>query len=130
MSVSILIGGNIGCGKSTLLRLLEKRFNFSVFLEPVDKWQNYHGYNALNEYYSNPHVNSFQLIAGQKIFGHDELASKKRCSILERSLFSSRDVFTKIRVIFHVLFSKIIVITIVSQFVQKKYVSSVSLLAV
>lgn len=97
MCACVLVEGNIGSGKSTFLRYLENDFNFKVFLEPLDKWLNFNGFNPLAEYYSNPAINSlaFQIFAAQSLFERDQLAANEKVVILERSIQSSRNVFGK-----------------------------------
>lgn len=97
MLARVLVEGNIGCGKSTLLRHLAENLDYRVFLEPLEKWQNFKGYNALAECNRKPFENSlaFQMLVGHTLFEREQLATNGKVVVLERSLFSSRNVFAR-----------------------------------
>lgn len=62
---TIFIEGNIGAGKSTLLNHLAKYNFIKIHQEPVDKWQNFNGFNLLELSYENPekYASMFQSYA-------------------------------------------------------------------
>jgi deoxyadenosine/deoxycytidine kinase len=91
----IFVEGNIGTGKSTFLNMLSKEYK--VILEPVDEWttnRNSNGKNLLEEFYADPARNAylFQSIAFRSRMKN---IVKQDNAIIERSIFTDRNVFAK-----------------------------------
>ena len=90
----ISIEGAIGVGKSTVLQLLMHLF--PVFLEPIDEWR-----VPLEKFYATEEKNDASIQLQYKIIEtlqmrHESMKScKKPIVLMERSLLSSLEVFTK-----------------------------------
>ena len=90
----ISIEGAIGVGKSTVLQLLMHLFPF--FLEPIDEWR-----VPLEKFYATGQKNVGSIELQYKIIDslqrrHESMKScKKPIVLMERSLLSSLEVFTK-----------------------------------
>ena len=98
---SILLEGNIGSGKSSLLKLLSEIPGVIVFTEPVSDWINVAGFNLLEKFYSNPELYSFtfQIHVFNTLLKrelNDNLHSPPKCRILDRSILSSFNCFSKL----------------------------------
>lgn len=95
---TILVEGNVGSGKTTLLRMIRDRIksdNVKVFIEPIDQWRNFLGFNVLKEYYDNfkGWAMKFQLLALLTI--GDRFNELSEINIMERSVISSLEIFAK-----------------------------------
>lgn len=96
--MTVHIEGNIGSGKTSLLKYLQKcKPLLNIVPEPVDEWTNFHGTDLLALFYTNPKkwAMTFQMYVMLTI----ARANSKKCNnssitIMERSLYSSRHVFT------------------------------------
>ena len=89
--------GNVGTGKSTFLQHLEKDGN-DVIYEPVEQWTsmiNENNKNLLQEFYGNQPrwAYTFQSIAFRTRIKN--LENCKKNTIVERSIFTDRNVFAK-----------------------------------
>ncbi len=102
----IVIEGNIGAGKSTLINKLKEIFNTNskvkIIEEPVDIWNNIkdkEGTNILTNYYKNQskYAFSFQIMSFTSRFNilRDALKYNYDIIIIERSMFSDKNIFTK-----------------------------------
>ena len=95
------IEGNVGTGKSTFLKKLQESTDVHIILEPVDEWVNMKnktsGKNLLEEFYSNQERWSytFQSIAFRTRINNLLKAPKDKTSVIERSVFTDRNVFAK-----------------------------------
>jgi deoxyadenosine/deoxycytidine kinase len=93
--------GNVGTGKSTFLKKLQEITDIHVILEPVDEWvstQNLNsGKNLLEEFYANQErwAYTFQSIAFRTRINNLLQAPKDKINIIERSVFTDRNVFAK-----------------------------------
>lgn len=94
---TVVVEGNIGSGKSTLLKSLGKLDNIEVFPEPIEKWKNCEGINLLNQLYENKkkYSYSFQKYVFETMREIHLTKSNKPIKIMERSLFSAGEIFTK-----------------------------------
>jgi len=62
----VIVEGQIAAGKSTLMDVLAEAYpDAKILKEPVEKWRDCHGVNALDLYYANPqrYSHAFQHIA-------------------------------------------------------------------
>ena len=89
--------GNIGTGKSTFLKMIETA-GINVIYEPVDEWinmKNVNGKNLLEEFYGNQkrYAYTFQSIAFRTRVKN--IHNCKHDTIVERSIFTDRNVFAK-----------------------------------
>ena len=95
------IEGNVGTGKSTFLKKLQEITDVHVILEPVDEWVNtknlVSGKNLLEEFYANQErwAYTFQSIAFRTRINNLLRAPKDKINIIERSVFTDRNVFAK-----------------------------------
>ncbi|KAH9498873.1 Thymidine kinase 2, mitochondrial [Bulinus truncatus] len=97
--IIIAVEGNIGCGKTTLLQHFENMSFCEIIPEPLDKWTNVNGYNALGMLYQNPHRWSFAFNM-YALWTRVEMHSKphhptRPVKMLERSLYSTRYCFVQ-----------------------------------
>ncbi|EFN53091.1 hypothetical protein CHLNCDRAFT_10864, partial [Chlorella variabilis] len=111
--VTLSVEGNISAGKSTFLDVLSHeethlRDILKVVQEPVENWQAYecldrHGRgvtaNVLEKFYSDPHryAYSFQhyVLMSRMKKDRDTRQAGKDLRVLERSIFSDRQVFVR-----------------------------------
>lgn len=95
---NVVVEGNIGSGKSTLLKYFENDTEIQVFPEPVQKWCNFDGVNLLQLMYEDPAnwLYPFQSYAMLTLMQNHTQPSDKKIKMLERSLFSSRNVFVEL----------------------------------
>lgn len=106
-NVVLYLEGNIASGKTSLLKRIEGLGNFLCVPEPVDHWKNM-GYitndgihktiNLLERYYTHPTLYgmTFQLnVINDIVDRHKTFVNYANSIILERSLYSCRDVFMK-----------------------------------
>ena len=90
----ISIEGAIGVGKSTVLQLLMSLF--PVFLEPIDEWK-----ESLEKFYASGEKNvgsielQYKIIESLRMHHESMKSCKKSIVLMERSLLSSLEVFTK-----------------------------------
>lgn len=63
--MKVIVEGNIGAGKSSFIDFLSTHKQFKTFKEPIEKWQNFNGYNLLDLMYGNTakYGLAFQLYA-------------------------------------------------------------------
>lgn len=93
--------GNVGTGKSTFLKKLQEITDVHIILEPVDEWVNTKnissGKNLLEEFYANQErwAYTFQSIAFRTRINNLLLAPKDKTKVIERSVFTDRNVFAK-----------------------------------
>lgn len=111
---TILIEGNIGSGKSTFLNYLQKQINSDVFPEPIPRWTDFNGHNLLQQVYDNPTewIAPFQLYAALTLYTNHLKETTKPFKIMERSIYSSRDIFltaARINNIIHPIHHEIII---------------------
>ena len=89
----ISIEGAIGVEKSTVLQLLMSLF--PVFLEPIDEWR-----ESLEKFYATGEKNGsielqYKIIESLQMRHESMKSCKKSIVLMERSLLSSLEVFTK-----------------------------------
>ncbi|GFO02737.1 thymidine kinase 2, mitochondrial [Plakobranchus ocellatus] len=111
----VCVEGNIGCGKTSLLNYFEEFRNCEVLPEPVEKWQDVEGYNALGLMYKDPERWSMALqtyIQLTMLQNHIKL-QEQNVRLMERSIYSAKYCFTdnlfesgKMPGIEHVILSK------------------------
>lgn len=95
---TVCIEGNIGSGKSTMLEYFEKYApSFQCIPEPVDKWMNCGGFNLLELFYqdTNKWAMSFQMYVMLTLVEELNKTTSRPVRVMERSLASSRFIFTK-----------------------------------
>ncbi|XP_059145090.1 deoxynucleoside kinase-like [Physella acuta] len=93
---TVLVEGNIGCGKSTFLNYFKKYSNVTVLAEPVGKWTDVMGYNALELMYKDaPRWScAFQFLVTLSMLEHHKLPEKPySVKMMERSIYSARHCF-------------------------------------
>lgn len=96
--VTIFIEGNIGAGKSTLLERFAKYDFIKIYQEPVEKWQNFKGFNLLEMSYENPerYAFLFQSYAFLTMLRrHTEGLEAGKLNMMERSVLSNNYCFMK-----------------------------------
>ena len=96
----ITVEGNISSGKTTLIRHIKQKIpSLIYFEEPVELWENINGFNALKAFYQKE-ISAFSF---QTLVLHTlediwrkaiDLSSKEKV-ILERTPFTSQEIFTK-----------------------------------
>ena len=101
----ITIEGNIACGKSILLKQLKDFHNLTILSEPIEKWQNWEGYNQelptklnmLQLMYDNPkkYMKDFQIMGQITLADNHNYLTESPIKIIERSIYSGRYIFTK-----------------------------------
>ena len=92
--------GNIGAGKTTFLQKYKDWFpeHIETIPEAVGKWSDFYGHNVLKSLYENPKEFSaiFQSLAQLTILTQQLTPPKRPIRLIERSIFSSFEVFTKL----------------------------------
>lgn len=94
----VFIEGNIGAGKSTFLEYLRQHFNefeAEFIPEPIEKWQNFNGYNLLSAMYEYPDVygTPFQMYALLTTFEILTKTADVNLAFIERSVLSMKHCF-------------------------------------
>ncbi|XP_005093235.2 thymidine kinase 2, mitochondrial [Aplysia californica] len=92
----VCVEGNIGCGKTTLLEYFKTASGCEILAEPVEKWRNVKGFNALELMYQDP------VRWGMALQTHVQLTMLQNHSkpmtepvkLMERSIFSAKYCFT------------------------------------
>ena len=104
MSYTLVVEGNIASGKSSFLDVFEKtqtntKNETQIFREPIDKWTNINGINLLDYYYKDTKRNAFSFesyIFLTMTQNHTQpLEQGKNIRLLERSIWSARNVFVE-----------------------------------
>lgn len=92
----VCVEGNIGCGKTTLLDYFHGVSGCEVIAEPVDKWRNIEGYNALELMYQNPSRWSMalQTYVQLTMLQNHKKPSTESVKLMERSIYSAKYCFT------------------------------------
>ncbi|ESO82884.1 hypothetical protein LOTGIDRAFT_109002, partial [Lottia gigantea] len=93
----ICVEGNIGSGKTTLLEYFSKLPNIEVTKEPVDKWRNIKGLNALELMYEDPSRwgLTFQTYVQLTMLEIHTQPQEKRIKMMERSIYSAKYCFVE-----------------------------------
>jgi len=96
-SFTIAVEGNIGSGKSTLLKHFEHLPYTEVLCEPLDKWRNLKGHNALSKLYEDCERWSFSFNMYAMLTRIEQHMKPHNCPVklLERSLYSTRYCFVQ-----------------------------------
>ncbi|KAH9515126.1 Thymidine kinase 2, mitochondrial [Bulinus truncatus] len=91
----VCVEGNIGCGKTTLLNYFRKTKNCEVLAEPVDKWRNIQGFNALELLYQDPKRwgLTLQTYVQLTMLQTHTKAQEYPVRLMERSIFSAKYCF-------------------------------------
>lgn len=103
----IVVEGNIGAGKSVLCKLLCSELsvcskNVEYVEEPLDLWTDMNGQNILKLFYQNKDrwAFTFQVNAMHTMFNNSlkaiRLSEEGKLVIMERSVFSSTEIFAKV----------------------------------
>ena len=93
---TVAVEGNIGCGKSTFLKTFGNYENIEILMEPVDKWKNVMGVNALDLMYKDAKRWScaFQsLVTLSMLDLHAAPKHPNHVKMMERSIYSTRHCF-------------------------------------
>ncbi|XP_046329973.1 thymidine kinase 2, mitochondrial-like [Haliotis rufescens] len=92
---TICVEGNIGSGKTTLLDYYKDYSMTEVFQEPVHKWRDIKGHNALSLMYKDPARwgLTFQTYVQLIMLGIHMEAQEKPIKMMERSIFSAKYCF-------------------------------------
>jgi len=90
------VEGNIGCGKTTLLNYFNGISGCEVIAEPVEKWRNIEGYNALGLMYSDPcrWSMAFQTYVQLTMLQNHTRPCDQHVKMMERSIYSAKYCFT------------------------------------
>ncbi|KAF6019329.1 hypothetical protein EB796_022357 [Bugula neritina] len=93
----VSVEGNIGSGKTTLMQYFERYDCVEAVPEPIDKWTNLKGHNALGNLYmdANRWSFSFNTYASLTRCQMHETKTNKSVVLLERSLYSTRYCFVE-----------------------------------
>ena len=98
----IIIEGSIGSGKTTLINSLKEKLGQDILVceEPVQIWRDYHGINLLGQFYTaagHDHARNLQMVILLTLANRyfDQLCSKAKYQIFERSIGVARDIFIK-----------------------------------
>jgi len=96
-NLTIAVEGNIGSGKSTLLRHFEHLTYTEVLCEPLDKWRDLNGHNALSKLYEDSERWSFSFNMYAMLTRIQQHMKPHTCPVklLERSLYSTRYCFVQ-----------------------------------
>ncbi|KAH9515553.1 Thymidine kinase 2, mitochondrial [Bulinus truncatus] len=91
----VCVEGNIGCGKTTLLNYFKKTKNCEVLAEPVEKWRNIQGFNALELLYQDPNRwgLTLQTYVQLTMLQTHTKAQEYPVRLMERSIFSAKYCF-------------------------------------
>jgi len=94
---TIAVEGNIGCGKTTLLQHFEELSYTEVLCEPLDKWRDLKGHNALSKLYEDSERWSFSFNMYAMLTRIQQHMKQHTCPVklLERSLYSTRYCFVQ-----------------------------------
>lgn len=89
------VEGNIASGKSTLLKRLSELY--PIVPEPLETWQDFHGYNVLKSVYDHTEewLFKFQSLVVLTISQTHAKINPEVTTVCERSLDSVRNVFIK-----------------------------------
>jgi len=93
---TIAVEGNIGCGKTTFLSSFSMYNNVEVLPEPVDKWKDVMGINALDLMYKDAGRwgGAFQSMVTLSMLDHHSSSKKPSgVKLIERSIYSTRYCF-------------------------------------
>uniref|UniRef100_A0A0B6ZPP8 Deoxynucleoside kinase domain-containing protein n=1 Tax=Arion vulgaris TaxID=1028688 RepID=A0A0B6ZPP8_9EUPU len=93
---TVAVEGNIGSGKTTFLNYFQKYKNVEVLAEPVAKWRNVMGYNALDLLYTDTERWScaFEFLVTLSLLeNHQALQDHAGLKMMERSIYSTRHCF-------------------------------------
>ncbi|CAG5124124.1 unnamed protein product [Candidula unifasciata] len=93
----VSIEGNIGSGKTEMLNYYQKTQNCEIVPEPVEKWRNIQGYNALELMYENPERwgMALQTYIQLTMLQLHKLPQEKPVRLIERSIFSAKYCFVE-----------------------------------
>ncbi|XP_046544116.1 thymidine kinase 2, mitochondrial-like [Haliotis rubra] len=94
---TICIEGNIASGKTTLLEYYKDSSMIEVFQEPVNKWRDVKGHNALGLMYRDPARwgLTFQTYVQLTMLDIHMKAQEKPLKMMERSIFSAKYCFVE-----------------------------------
>jgi len=94
---TVCIEGNIGSGKTTLLQHLAAIPNTQVLMEPVSKWRDIQGHNALALMYSDPRRWSMtlQTYVQLTMLQQHTMQHTASCKMMERSIYSAKYCFVE-----------------------------------
>lgn len=92
----VFVEGNIGAGKSTFLKYLKEHSNGAEIIpEPIEKWEDFCGFNLLKEMYEEPAIygTPFQMYAMLTMF--EAMTNKENAKLVffERSFLSMKHIF-------------------------------------
>lgn len=93
--IRVAVEGNIGSGKTSLLNYFKQFDNTEVHIEPVARWRDINGTNALALQYQDPQRWSMTLQSYVQLtmLQVHECAPVKSVKLMERSLYSARYCF-------------------------------------
>ncbi|XP_064641117.1 thymidine kinase 2, mitochondrial-like [Lineus longissimus] len=94
---TVAVEGNIGSGKTNMLRYFESNPFCETWTEPVNKWRDVQGHNALAMMYLDPHRWSltFQTYVQLTMLQTHTQKQFKPVKLMERSIYSAKYCFVE-----------------------------------
>ncbi|XP_022328784.1 thymidine kinase 2, mitochondrial-like [Crassostrea virginica] len=96
-SFTVCVEGNIASGKTSFLEHFKKNQNVEIFEEPVRRWRDVHGHNALAKMYEDPSRWSLtlQTYIQLTMLEHHKKETIKPVKLMERSIYSAKYCFVE-----------------------------------
>ncbi|XP_061174289.1 thymidine kinase 2, mitochondrial-like [Saccostrea echinata] len=96
-SFTVIVEGNIASGKTTFLEHFKKNNNVETCEEPVKKWRDVNGYNALAKMYEDPSRWSLTLQTYVQLTMLEQHLKEtdKPVKLMERSIYSAKYCFVE-----------------------------------
>ncbi|XP_059164415.1 thymidine kinase 2, mitochondrial-like [Physella acuta] len=91
----VCVEGNISCGKTTLLNYFKDIPTCEVIIEPVEKWRNVNGFNALDLMYKDPQRwgMALQTYIQLTMLQSHKNSQNAPVKLMERSIYSAKYCF-------------------------------------
>lgn len=96
-SFTVCVEGNIASGKTAFLEYFKKNKNVEIFEEPVKKWRDVHGNNALAMMYEDPTrwALALQTYIQLTMLELHQSETDKPVKLMERSIYSAKYCFVE-----------------------------------
>ncbi|KAK3086091.1 hypothetical protein FSP39_013412 [Pinctada imbricata] len=96
-SMKVCVEGNIASGKTSFLRYFKNFSNVEVVEEPVHKWRNINGMNALAKMYEDPERWSLTLQTYVQLTMLEQHMEERKqpLTLMERSIYSAKYCFVE-----------------------------------